>query len=333
MKRKTISDVARVANVSVSTVSHVVNRTRHVEATTNFRVLRAIEQLNFVPNSIAQALKSDRTKTIGMVVASSTNPFFAQVIHGVGEECNRQGFSLILANCGDKLDLLTTHLQTLLAKRIDGLIVMTTNSSIEFFDHITNINNLPVVAIDTGQNKKLCTVNDDSFYGGSLVGKYLATKNYSKTIFCIAGPVGHPSSDLRSKGFLEGLSSSGYPLYRAKVFHSSGLGLSDGYNLTKNIIDTKELPQSIFAVNDLLAIGAISALNQAGFKIPQDISIVGYDNIEISAYTSPPLTTVEQKAENLGQVAANLVIQNLGKGVDFSQSITLTSKLIVRKSS
>jgi DNA-binding LacI/PurR family transcriptional regulator len=210
---------------------------------------------------------------------------------------------------------------------------MTTNSSIDFFDHITNINNLPVVAIDTGQNKKLCTVNDDSFYGGSLVGKYLANTNYSHTIFCIAGPVGHPSSDLRSKGFLEGLSLSGFPLSKVKVFHSNGLGLSDGYIATKNIIDSKELPQSIFAVNDLLAIGAISALNQAGFKLPQDISIVGYDNIEISAYTSPPLTTVEQKAENLGHVAANLVIQNLGKTIDFSQSITLTSELIIRKSS
>ena len=104
--------------------------------------------------------------------------------------------------------------------------------------------------------------------------------------------------------------------------------------LNKNVI-LKKRPKDYlwFAVNDLLAIGAISALNQAGFKLPQDISIVGYDNIEISAYTSPPLTTVEQKAENLGQVAANLVIQNLGKTVDFSQSITLTSELIVRQSS
>jgi DNA-binding LacI/PurR family transcriptional regulator len=176
-------------------------------------------------------------------------------------------------------------------------------------------------------------VNDDSFYGGSLVGQYLANMNYSKTVYCIAGPVGHPSSDLRSKGFLEGLSLSGYPLNKAKVFHSSGLGLSDGYTIAKIIIDSNELPQSIFAVNDLLAIGSISAFNQAGFKLPQDISIVGYDNIEISAYTTPPLTTVDQNAENLGQVAANLVIQNLGKTIDFSQSITLTSELIIRQSS
>jgi LacI family transcriptional regulator len=332
MKRSTILDVAKVAKVSVSTVSHVVNRTRHVEPDTNTRVQKAIEQLNYVPNSIAQALKSDRTKTIGMIVASSTNPFFAQVIHGVGEECNRLGFSLILANCGDKLSLLTSHLQTLLAKRIDGLIVMTTNSSIEFFDHITGIKNIPVVAIDTEKNKKLCTVNDDSFYGGSLVGRYLAENKIASKIFCIAGPTGHPSSDLRCKGFLEGLSAFASPIDKKIVFHARDLGLHDGYTAMNEILATHKFPLSVFAINDLLAIGAISAVHQAGLRVPQDISIVGYDDIEMAAYTSPPLTTVHQKAENLGRMAADLVIKNFGKILESSQSITLTSELIKRQS-
>lgn len=331
MKSATISDVAKIAGVSVSTVSHVVNRTRHVEPETSFRVLTAITKLSYIPNSIAQALKSDRTKTIGMVVASSTNPFFAQVIHGVGQECTRLGFSLILANCGDKLSLLNTHLQTLLSKRIDGLVVMTTNSSQEFFEHIAVLSRLPVVAIDTFQNKNLCTVNDDSFYGGGLVGRFLGEK-YPQLIVCIGGPVGHPSSDLRLSGFMDGLLCVGFPENRVKVFHASDLGLEDGYLVMKDVLLSGYIPNSVFAANDLMAMGVISALNQSKLKVPEDVAIVGYDDIEIAAYMSPPLTTVRQQADSLGQAAAELVIRSLGQGLTFEQSITLTPKLIVRQS-
>jgi LacI family transcriptional regulator len=332
MKRSTISDVARIANVSVSTVSHVANRTRHVESETEKRVLLAIAELNYVPNSIAQALKSARTKTIGMVVASSTNPFFAQVIHGVGEECTRLGFSLILANCGDKRSLLTAHVRTLLAKRIDGLLVMTTNSSQEFFEHLPAINNMPVVAIDTIQNQRLCTVNDDSFYGGSLVGQFLAGKSL-RNVVCIAGPIGHPSSDLRLNGFMHGLNGTASPTSSVKVFHGGDLGLHDGFVLLAQILAAGPPPDAVFAVNDLMAIGAISALQQAGLRVPDDVQIVGYDDIEFSAYVNPPLTTVRQQAEQLGKVSAELIINNLGIVLSPEKSITLTPELILRNSS
>ena len=331
MKRATISDVARISNVSVSTVSHVVNRTRHVESETEKRVLKAIGELSYVPNSIAQALKSARTRTIGMVVASSTNPFFAQVIHGVGEECTRLGFSLILANCGDKLSLLTTHVRTLLAKRIDGLLVMTTNSSQEFFEHLSVVNNMPVVAIDTAQNRRLCTVNDDSFHGGSLVGNFLARKSPG-SVACIAGPIGHPSSDLRLDGFMQGLKDTAFSTSRVKVFHGSDLRLHDGFVLLEQILADGPVPDAVFAVNDLMAIGAISALHKAGLRVPDDVQIIGYDDIEFSAYVIPPLTTVRQQAEQLGKVAAELIINNLGKVLTADKSITLTPELILRKS-
>jgi LacI family transcriptional regulator len=302
-----------------------------VELETDRRVLKAIAELNYIPNSIAQALKSDRTSTIGMVVASSTNPFFAQVIHGAGEECTRLGYSLILANCGDQFSLLTRHVRTLLAKRIDGLIVMTTNSTKEFFEHLAVTEHIPVVAIDTVHNGKLCTVNDDSFLGGSLVGEFFSEKPPRK-IACITGPIGHPSSDLRLRGFLEGLRGAEFSDGRVTPYHANGLGLRDGFLLMEEILTQGATPDAVFAVNDLMAIGAISALNKAGLNVPNDVIIVGYDDIEISAYINPPLTTVRQEAECLGKVAAELIINNLGNGLTTSQSITLTPKLVKRQS-
>ncbi|MBL6945055.1 MAG: LacI family DNA-binding transcriptional regulator [Rhodospirillales bacterium] len=330
-KRITIRDVAKSAKVSVSTVSHVVNHTRHVEQETKKRVRAAISQLNYVPSGIAQALKSDRTNTIGMVVASSTNPFFAQVIHGVGDECSQLGFSLILANCGDELGLLTEHLRTLLTKRIDGLVVMTTNSSKEFFKHIAALDHMPVVAIDTVQNGNLCTVNDDSFYGGGLVGKMLGEQS-PHNVACLAGPDGHPSSDIRLAGFMNGLERSGFSKDRAKAYHAQGLNVRDGFMAMEEIISSGEVPEAVFACNDLMAIGAICALHQAGLRVPNDVSIVGYDDIEIAAYLTPSLTTVRQQAENLGKMAADLLIHNLNGGVTPEHSITLKPQLIMRQS-
>ena len=207
----TIKDVARAAGVSVTTVSHAVNRTRHVNPDTIEKVQATIEQLGYQPSGVARALKSNRTQTVGMIVTSSTNPFFAEVIRGVETGCFDLGYSLMLCNSGDVAQKLTAYLRTLMMKRIDALLVMTNNASSDFFRRLEQIRTVPIIALDTTIPRVDCMINDDSLLGGRLAGAHLAGKGFAR-IGCITGPAGHPHSAERLAGFTAALAEAGITL-------------------------------------------------------------------------------------------------------------------------
>ena len=199
-----IKDVARAAGVSVSTVSHVVNKTRFVAPDTRAAVEKAVSELGYQPSYLARALKSKRTRTLGMLVTSSTNPFFAEIVSGVEEGCFRAGYSLILCNSGDQPGRQLTYLQTLMQKRIDALAVMTVDRDEDFQAELDRLTSLPSAVLDSAPMPNACAVGDDSILGGKLAGEALISHGH-KRIGCLTGPINHSRYVDRLTGLIQGL--------------------------------------------------------------------------------------------------------------------------------
>lgn len=325
-----IKDVAKAAGVSVSTVSHVINKTRFVSPETTAAVTKAVDEMGYQPSYLARALKSKRTQTLGMLVTSSTNPFFAEVISGVEEGCFRAGYSLILCNCGEQPGRQSSYLGTLMQKRIDGLAVMTTNRDEDFQTELDRLGTMPRVVLDSAPMPHACAIGDDSVTGGLLAAEFLTSRGHS-SIGCLTGPVTHPRSQDRLDGFEAGLRASGLSLERDLVV-AGDLTAHGGYEAMRRLLDAARAPTAVFAFNDLMAMGAYRAILERGLSIPQDISVVGYDDLEIATYMVPALTTIHQPGFALGLEAAEILIGNLEQGSDLPEIIRKTPELVVRDS-
>ena len=328
----TIKDVARRANVSFTTVSHVINKTRPVSPDTASRVEAAIVDLGYLPSEVARSLKSNRTRTIGMIVTTTSNPFFGEVIRGVERSCFEAGYALMICNTDDVTEHLVTYMHTLFAKRIDAAIVMTSNASPEFFRRLGQMKRVPVVAIDAPACAVSCVVSDDSILGGRIVAGYLLDQGFER-IACLAGPEEHPRMADRLRGFTaafedRGLAFDPSQLYRVPLTIEGGraaarLMLAQPAHLR---------PQAVFALSDVMAVGLLHGIREFGLTIPDDVSVVGYDDIEFAAYTFPPLTTVRQPAVELGATAARTIIAHLDHETPLPRSTAIEPKLVIRDS-
>ncbi|GAB5471606.1 MAG: ribose operon transcriptional repressor RbsR [Rhodospirillales bacterium] len=323
--------MARAAGVSVTTVSHVFNQTRPVAEETQRRVRATIEQLGYQPSVLARALRGEKTGSIGMLVTSSTNPVFAEVIKGVEQRCFERGYSLILCNTGDDRERLNRHLKTLLQKRIDGLVVMTTNADLRFFDDLREHRGLMMVAIDAEDLEEVPVVKDDSTRGGALAADYLLGRGFRK-LAAIAGPAAHPRAEQRLQGFVQALREAGQD-EAALFIVRSDMTLADGAAAMRRLLHQAERrPDAVFCMNDLSAIGALHAAREAGLAVPDDISLIGYDDIEMAAYCAPPLTTVRQPTLDIGRTAADRLIGLVEGAESGSAVVALPPELIERQS-
>ncbi len=328
----TIKDVARRANVSFTTVSHVINKTRPVSPETATRVEAAIVDLGYLPSEVARSLKSNRTRTIGMIVTTTSNPFFGEVIRGVERSCFEAGYALMICNTDDVTDQLVTYMQTLFAKRIDAAIVMTSNASPEFFRRLGQMKRVPIVAIDAPPGAVSSVVSDDSLLGGRIVAEYLLDLGFER-IACLTGPEEHPRMADRLKGFTAALMDRGRA-FAPELLYRTALTMEGGRNAARHLMSKPAhlRPQAIFALSDVMAIGLLHGLRELGLTIPDDVSVVGYDDIEFAAYTFPPLTTVRQPAEELGTVAATTMIAHLDRETPLPRATAIEPWLVVRQS-
>ncbi len=325
-----IKDVAKAAGVSVTTVSHVINSTRFVAPQTRKKVEQAVQDLGYQPSSLARALKVKSTRTIGMLVSSSTNPFFAEVVRGVEEGCFQKGYSLILCNSGDEHERHLAYLKTLMQKRIDALVVMTTSSDKIFYDKLRSLDTLPKVLLDAELGLDACAIGDDSILGGQLATNHLIEAGF-KEIGCLTGPDGHPRSRDRYRGFEQAMEQSGLEL-RADWVASDELSAPGGYRAMLKVLEADDRPKAVFACNDMMAIGAYRAIQERGLSIPDDIAIIGYDDLELAAYLTPALTTIHQPSFELGLKAAEILIDHLDEKADMPDVIQLEPGLVERES-
>lgn len=326
----TIKDVAKMAGVSTTTVSHVINKTRFVAQETESLVLQAIKDLNYSPSAVARSLKVNTTKSIGMIVTTSEAPYFAEIIHAVEEHCYRQGYSLFLCNTQNNAEKIKNHLEMLAKKRVDGILVMCSEYLPDSLNLLHSFENIPMVVMDWGPNVHTDIILDNSFDGGYLATKYLI-ENGHKYIGIIAGELTKTTAKTRYEGFIHAMKEAGLTVNPNWVMEGF-FEPEDGYECMNKILSQDNLPTAVFCCNDVMALGAISAIGEKGLRVPEDISIIGYDNIHASRFYSPPLTTVHQSKSRLGVQAVNLLFERINHKSDQKEKIEIHPELVVRKS-
>ncbi|HHX8695330.1 TPA: substrate-binding domain-containing protein [Vibrio diabolicus] len=328
----TMKDIAKLAGVSTSTVSHVINKTRFVSEEISARVNNAAKELNYyAPSALARSLKVNRTKTIGMLVTTSTNPFFGEVVKGVERSCYHKGYSLILCNTEGDNERMRQSINTLLQKRVDGLILMCSSLEGERIDVFERYPDIPVVVMDWGP--MLFTsdkIQDNSLRGGYLAAKYLIDCGHTE-IGCITGPLIKHQAQMRYEGYKRAMNEAGLE-FNANWIIESDFECEGGYQAFMKMAQRGILPSSIFVSNDMMAMGVINAANELNIKVPEQISIIGYDDIHIAKFMSPSLTTIHQPKYRLGQAAVETLVRKLDDKSTEAQVVQLEPTLVERKS-
>ncbi|MGD8117841.1 substrate-binding domain-containing protein [Vibrio sp. TRT 29B02] len=325
----TMKDIAKLAGVSTSTVSHVINKSRYVSEEISLRVNSAAQQLNYRPSALARSLKVNRTKTIGMLVTTSTNPFFGEVVKGVERSCYHQGYNLILCNTEGDHERMRESINTLLQKRVDGLILMCSSLEGERIEVFEQYPDIPVVVMDWGP--MLFTsdkIQDNSLRGGYLAAKHLIDSGHTE-IGCITGPLVKHQAQMRYEGYKRALNESGLD-FNANWIIEADFECEGGFEAFNKMLAKGRLPSAIFVCNDMMAMGVINAANAKGIRIPEDISIIGYDDIHIAKFMSPSLTTIHQPKYRLGKAAVEALLNRLEKGATDAQVVQLEPTLVER---
>ncbi len=306
----TIKDVARLAGVSTTTVSHVINKTRFVAEATQEKVLEAVKELNYAPSAVARSLKCNTTRTIGMLVTQSTNLFFSEVIDGVESYCYRQGYTLILCNTGGIYEKQRDYIRMLAEKRVDGILVMCSDLTQELSEMLESHSDIPKVIMDWGpEASKADKIIDNSELGGYLATKYLTDRGH-KDIACLSGHLNKLACQERIAGFRRAMAESNYEVNENWILEGN-FECDTAVLAADKIIAMDKMPTAVFCFNDTMALGLMSRLQQRGVRVPEDISVIGYDNIELAEYFSPPLTTVHQPKRRVGKNAFEILLERI----------------------
>lgn len=326
-----IRDVATMAGVSTTTVSHVINETRFVAEETRERVFAAMRDLNYAPSLVARSLKVKETHSIGMLVTTSSNPFFAEVVRGVERYCFEQGYNLMLGNTEGEAATALSYLKMMLRKRVDGLLVMCSEGQQEVLSQLGWLKDLPVVQMDWGNSGgEVDLIADNSRHGGWLATRHLIELGHRK-IGCITGPSQRAPGAERVAGFHDALQEAGLEC-PAQWLWEGDFDCASGHRAMQALLILPDRPTALFVCNDLMAMGAISAATAAGLKVPDDISIIGYDNVALAEFMSPPLTTINQPKEELGRLAVTQLMSRINGDAGSGRLIKLEPNLVIRAS-
>jgi LacI family transcriptional regulator len=323
-------DVAERAGVSVTTVSHVINETRPVSDELRERVLVAINELGYQPNILARSLRRGKTHTIGMIVPDSANPFFAEVARGIEDTSFKHGYNLVLCNSDGDLSKETIYIDVLTEKRVDGILFVAAGTSTE---HIRSLRErgMPLVVVD----RELPGVAVDSVLTDNARGGWLATSHLielgHRRIGCITGPSDVTPSADRITGYRQALREAGIPLDAALIVKGD-FQFESGYRAAHQLLAMDDPPTAFFACNDLMAVGAISAALERGYRVPIDLSVVGFDDVPLASFNNPPLTTIAQPKYEMGVLAATMLLERLGDGDMAPRRQLLDTSLLIRQS-
>ncbi|GLU30392.1 LacI family DNA-binding transcriptional regulator [Trinickia caryophylli] len=327
----TIRDVAQRAGVSYTTVSHVLNNTRPVSEEKRARVMAAIAELNYVPSAPARSLKARSTSTIGLVVPNNTNPYFAEFARGIEGFLRRSGYCVFLCNSDNDVVTQRECLRVLYQNRIDGLIVASVDEDESVAEDLKAMR-VPVVVFDrpiAGLDADLVQIDHEA--GAMMATRHLLDLGHTR-IGCIAGASGTAVSAIRVAGFKRAMAEHGVPVLPGAIVEGD-FTCPGGYVAARTLFDTVA-PTAVFASNDMMAIGALRAASERGLRVPADCSIVGFDDVEMSRYVHPALSTVGQTILRLGEAAAKMLLDRLsGTVTGPAQTCVIEPNLHMRESS
>jgi LacI family repressor for deo operon, udp, cdd, tsx, nupC, and nupG len=325
-KKKDITEVAAAAGVSVATVSRALQRPEMVTEETRRRVHEAVKRLGYTPNAQARTLRTAKTRLIIALVPDIANPFFSEVIRGIEQVAHENHYSVLLGDTQNSMSREQAYADMIAAKQADGLITL--------IPHVPKIQidgRLPVVnACECVKDRSISSIGVDNVQGARVAVNHLLTLGHRRIAF-ISGPASSPLTADRRRGYELALRGAGLELDDALVAPGD-FSAESGLSAVEFLLARKKKFTAIFCSNDEMAIGAIRALKAFRLRVPEDISVVGFDDIRFARYTDPPLTTIVQPKNELGREAMNLLIEILAGGDAPTRKRVLPADLVVRGS-
>lgn len=339
-KNVTIYDIAKAANASTATVSRVLSNSDYpVSDDLKKRVLEAAKKLNYTPNLLGRQLKTNETNDIAVIIPSITNHFYPLLILGVENVAREKGYNVLLCNSLRDPKNEKKYLSSLFQKQIKGIIISSITENQKFLKELQQ-RGLKVVAFDQATPLNCCKVGFDFYAGGYMAAEHLLKLGHKKIAF-FSAPLTRPSRKQVYEGFVQCMKDNNVKEFEKNVFishkeeesHDQVYEFKNGKQLTKKMLDTtNELPTAIFCINDMTAFGVIQELSKNKIYVPHDISVMGFDNIPMAEITTPPLTTVDQPAYEMGVLSAEMLIRNLENPDTADREIILKPKLVIRSS-
>lgn len=332
--RVRIKDIAEKTGLSVSTVSLVLSKKEHrIPVETCKRVIDVAKELHYRPNQMAASLVTQRTKTIGLIIPDITNMFFAEIAKSAENECQKAGYSIILCNTNDNPQSDIDYVNMLVGRGVDGILfAMAVNATVNKAEECFAISHQyekPIILVDRvvpGLNT-VCVLSDNEM-GGYVATRHLLELGHKK-IGCITGPMGAQSSKQRLFGYIRALQEYGVA-FDTNYIKEGNYHTQSGFQLSKELFELDVT--AIFACNDMMAYGVYKQAAFNGKKIPEDLSIVGFDDLQFSELMEVPLTSVSQPAIEMGQSAVKRMIKWIDHPDQQPENITFKSELIIRKS-
>lgn len=320
----TIRDIAEMAGVSVATVSRVINNKKGVTASTKRKVQQVIKDLNYKVDSIAVSLNNKKSKTIGLIMPDITNPYFPELAKVIEKESMVKGYNLIICNSDNDEELEKKQISLLEQKYIDGLIIAS-----DLFEKSYLRRDIPVVVIDRITNHDFSTVTVDN-YGGAMEATEYLLKIGCKRIAHISGPPSVITAQERLKGYKEIVHKESW--FNESYIINGEYNLDKAFNATKTLLKNNPEIDGIFAGNDLMGVGVLKLLYSLEKKVPDDISVIGFDGIAFSRITSPELTTIAQPIQQIGLEATTILFNQIEDKYSDVSHKKLKTTLIQRES-
>ena len=329
MKYITLKMVAERAEVSVNTASRAINNKLDINEETKKRILKVAQELGYVRNDTAVALRTKRTGTLGVVIADNRNPFYAEVLNGMEVAAKEKNYHIILANTQRDYKKEEEAINLLLTKRVDGLLITPVQDKDDDIKNLIDAN-IPFVVVGRDfENIEVDAVYNDEVKGGFLATEYLIKKGY-KRIALIDGFLYKSPARGRLEGYKKALNKYRIPLDESLI-SVGDINIEDGYERIKQMLEKNLDFTAIFAYNDMMAFGAMQAIKEKGLRIPEDIGLVGYDDIPFSSLMAPPLTTIRLKKQDLGIESVKLLLSRINGNRKKAKKIMLDVDIMVRK--
>jgi DNA-binding LacI/PurR family transcriptional regulator len=332
MQHVSIKDIARAARVSHPTVSRALSNSPLVKGETAKRIRQIAASLGYRPSAIARSLATKKTKTIGVVVTSIADPFIADVISGVEEAANDHGYSVFLANSNANPDREVKVVHSFHERRVDGILVTASRVGALYVPLLSQLK-VPIVLINNQHpdetDEFIYSVTIDNIKASTEVMRHLIGLGH-KRIAYIGDRGGFQSDIERLAGYKQALALAKYPFLPELVVHGDGKP-EGGSQAMERLLALPNPPTAVFCYNDMSALGALRTLHSRGIKVPEELSLVGFDDLKIASYTSPLLTTVSQPKQQMGRMAMEMMIKLLSR-IDSKTNVKVEGELIVRES-
>jgi len=326
-----IREVAKRARVSTATVSRTINNSGLVDPDTAARVMQAVQELNYFPDTHARALVSGRSRILGLIVSDITNPFFPELVKGFEDIAVRQGYEILVSSTNYDTSRMELSVRRMLERKVDGIAMMTSEHDEPLIEQLAT-RRVPVVFLDVGPARKhFRNIEVDYARGISEGLDHLISLGHRRIAF-ISGPQGLPSAQTRCEAFMHHLEERGVDCNECVIV--AGDHTVDGGLATMEALLAREVrPSAVMASNDLSAIGALRAVHRAGLQVPKDISVIGFDDIHLAEFTEPPLTTIRLSRTEVAEWAVSWLLDEIAhRGMEDRSWPAIETRLVLRQS-